>query len=199
MKIAIIGWGSLIRCPGSLTLASKWHRGGPKLPLEFARKSSGNRLTLVIHDGADPQPTFWAMSGCNDLQAARDELRAREGTGDTLIHSVERSDAVLPNDCDSVTIPIVLNWLPGNPHLDAAVWTGLDSKWPKDLEGRFGEFSERAATAYLEGLQKRGIHHGAELYFRHVPPCIDTPIRRAIERKLEWRSEVLPEILLEPE
>lgn len=32
MKIAVIAWGSLIWCPGSLQIGSWWHKDGPVLP-----------------------------------------------------------------------------------------------------------------------------------------------------------------------
>jgi hypothetical protein len=59
MQIAIVGWGSLIWCPGSLQIKSGWHRDGPPLPVEFARISGDGRLTLVIHPGSKEQQTLW--------------------------------------------------------------------------------------------------------------------------------------------
>ena len=49
MQVAVIDWGSLISSPGILGLQSRWHHDGPPLPVEFARISRDNRLTLVIH------------------------------------------------------------------------------------------------------------------------------------------------------
>jgi hypothetical protein len=51
--IAVIGWGSLIWCPGILRTKSRWHSDGPALPIEFARISGDNRLSLVIHPGIE--------------------------------------------------------------------------------------------------------------------------------------------------
>lgn len=200
MKIAIIGWGSLIRCPGCLTLASKWHCGGPKLRLELSRKSRGERLTLVIDGQSDPQPTFWAMSGCDSLKDALEELRNREDCSKEYadrIHSVDNQGNFSGHRSVPGVEGTVRKWLKARSDVDAAIWTGLGQKWPDDLEKRFGKFSEPAVTAYLEDLHKRGIHHSAELYFRHAPPDIDTPIRKAIERKFGWTRELLPESLVE--
>src|SRR5712691_7390037 len=79
MKIAILGWGSLIWCPGSLRIRTLWHSDGPSLPIEFARISSDRRVTLVIHPGAPDQMTYWALSEFDNVVAARENLRLREG------------------------------------------------------------------------------------------------------------------------
>ena len=48
MKIAILGWGSLVWQHQSLQLQSEFEPGGPELPIEFSRISADGRLTLVI-------------------------------------------------------------------------------------------------------------------------------------------------------
>jgi hypothetical protein len=50
MRIAILGWGSLIWKPNGLPMSGDWKRGGPVLPIEFSRVSSDGRLTLVIDE-----------------------------------------------------------------------------------------------------------------------------------------------------
>lgn len=58
MKIAVLGWGSLIWDQGNLQINDdRWHTAGPLLPIEFARISGGSRLTLVIK-------TWLAGSNC---------------------------------------------------------------------------------------------------------------------------------------
>lgn len=59
MRIACIGWGSLVWSPGILRCEGEWHLNGPLLPLEFARTSKDGRLTLVLMDGAAPVPSLW--------------------------------------------------------------------------------------------------------------------------------------------
>ena len=50
MKIAILGWGSLLWQPKDLQFDKEigWSKNGPMLPIEFARISKDGRLTLVI-------------------------------------------------------------------------------------------------------------------------------------------------------
>lgn len=76
MNIAVIGWGSLIWCPRTLQIEPGWHRDGPMLPIEFARKSSDGRLTLVIHAGCRKQRTYWANSSCERLCDAIETLKS---------------------------------------------------------------------------------------------------------------------------
>ena len=79
MTVAIIGWGSLIWCPGSLRMLGHWRPDGPRLPVEFARISGGARLTLVIFPDARPQPTFWALSQLSEHEETVENLWIREG------------------------------------------------------------------------------------------------------------------------
>jgi len=59
-KIALLAWGSLIPNPGRLyTILDRWKPDGPKLPIEFARKSNDGRLTLVIFDIYKNIPERW--------------------------------------------------------------------------------------------------------------------------------------------
>src|SRR5436190_1350463 len=80
MEIAVLGWGSLIWCPGSLRIKTKWRSDGPRLPIEFARISRDGRVTLVVLPGAEDQPVYWALSEFDDLHDARGNLKEREGT-----------------------------------------------------------------------------------------------------------------------
>jgi hypothetical protein len=72
MKIAILGWGSLVWDPASLKEHlegdGEFIQGGPKLPIEFSRISKDGRLTLVIdeHHGT-PVPTRVATSRLSNL------------------------------------------------------------------------------------------------------------------------------------
>jgi hypothetical protein len=53
MRIAFVGWGSLIWNPGKLPLATNWTEVGPILPIEFSRISKDGRLTLALTNGTE--------------------------------------------------------------------------------------------------------------------------------------------------
>ena len=63
MKIAILGWGSLIWQPKDLKFDANigWKEKGPILPIEFARISKDGRLTLVITKDAKEVKTYFAI------------------------------------------------------------------------------------------------------------------------------------------
>jgi hypothetical protein len=81
MKVACIGWGSLVWSPGVLRCKGEWQLDGPCLPLEFARTSKDWRLTLVLTDGAAPVPTLWTELDYADPESAKAALQGREATG----------------------------------------------------------------------------------------------------------------------
>src|SRR5687767_13642828 len=80
MKIAVLGWGSLIWNRQDLPIVGEWQQGGPVLSIEFSRISKDGRLTLVIDEvhGA-AVPTRYARSACDSLTDAIDGLWNREG------------------------------------------------------------------------------------------------------------------------
>src|SRR5437773_2470240 len=90
MNIAVVAWGSLIWCPGSLRMKTRWRQDGPQLPLEFARISQDGRLTLVILPDSEDQLTYWTVSELATLDEARRNVRERENAKLTDIHYVVR-------------------------------------------------------------------------------------------------------------
>ena len=199
MKIAVIGWGSLIWSPGMLQISTWWHRDGPELPIEFARISDDGRLTLVIYPEylkEDPKPllvtTYWAMSACDDLQKAIDNLRIREKCPSDRIHYVVRGNGA---NCPNAQIrQIIEDWLNAHASLDAAIWTGLESNWDKKS---ISPLSHVEVINYLRLLKHICSHacDRAEEYVRNAPDQVRTPFRREIEAQLGWTAHVLPTIL----
>jgi cation transport regulator ChaC len=81
MPIACLGWGSLIWQPESLPVKpSDWFPDGPALPLEFARQSSRDRITLVIVKNGPSMPVCWCYLPFETMTDAISALRKREGT-----------------------------------------------------------------------------------------------------------------------
>ena len=181
MKIAVIAWGSLIWDPRELSITGTWKKGGPHLPIEFARISQDGRLTLVIMPCAELQPTFWALSRHSDLVSASEELRRREGTILHHIHAFER-DADPHGRVSRNAYDVVASWL-HQSGCDAAIWTGLPSNWK---EKRNTDFSPERAVDYFRELISKGEHHKAEEYVRRTPRSIRTPVRRLCEEVLGW-------------
>ena len=85
MKIAVLGWGSLIWNPGNLEIDKTqgnngWFDDGPSLPIEFARISKDGRLTLVIvPEKKEVVQTLYAISSFEKLDHAKLDLAVREG------------------------------------------------------------------------------------------------------------------------
>jgi hypothetical protein len=189
MKIAILGWGSLIWCPGSIRIRTRWHSDGPSLPIEFARISSDRRVTLVIHPGAPDQTTYWALSGFDKVVAARENLRLREGPRCKLedIHTLVPVDTDYGHDDVRQRIQ---RWRSTRREVDAVVWTGLPCKWKP------GEaFSVERAIDYLTSLRGSAAER-ARQYVCNAPRNIDTPVRRGL-RQRGWSDAELPSILFD--
>ena len=72
MKVAIIGYGSLVRNLKDLPVEMDiFNENGPELPLEFSRISKDGRLTLVIDEKRGIQnKTFYTVSRQNNLEKA---------------------------------------------------------------------------------------------------------------------------------
>ncbi len=182
MKIAILGWGSLIWSSRSLQVREdRWHREGPFLPVEFARVSQDGRLTLVLYRDALEVQTLWGYFAFTDLKQAIENLRVREGAGSEGIGFVSLADG--SHRCR--VVPRVLNrirdWAK-EKGFDAVVWTDL----PSNFEERTGMgFTEVHVIRYLKGLSGEDRNR-AETYSRKAPKQIATRIRSRIETELGW-------------
>lgn len=67
---------------GSARVASArekaWHTDGPHPPIEFARRSQADKITLVINEGAPLVPAVWAHMDFDSVEEARSNLSLRE-------------------------------------------------------------------------------------------------------------------------
>lgn len=184
MKIACLGWGSLLWDPQDLLIDKQWNINGPMLPIEFCRQSGNGRLTLVIDQDSEPIKVLWSLMITRDLELAIESLRAREG-----IPKGRREDyiGVLRTDeatgADSIK-NVLIQWLQ-EVGLDAVIWTNLPSKFNEVNDKKP---SKEEAVAYLQGLEG-DTRAFAEEYIRRAPMQIMTAYRYAFEKELGWQNQ----------
>jgi len=169
VAIACLGWGSLIWDPRSLPVG-KWHEDGPKLPLEFARLSSGGRVTLVVMSDGPRVPVLWTLLDVPSLEEGVAALRAREGT---KVDSIGR----WPSDRNDLHAPMIGEWARAK-QLDGVVWTALPPKW-SDENGRIP--TEEEVLGYISTLPTEAASEAVR-YIRNAPRQIETPYRPALTK-----------------
>ena len=76
--IVVLSWGSLIWDHRDLPVIGLWRSDGPASPVEFARQSPADRLTLVIAGNSERVPVFWTPLDVRSLDEARHALTRRE-------------------------------------------------------------------------------------------------------------------------
>ena len=188
MRSAILAWGSLVWDPRELQTAAGFAANGPLLPIEFCRISADGRLTLAIDETFGAMcKTYSAPSALEDLDAAIENLRAREGMPDTsAVGFVElgagrQSDVAM--DRHPQAVATIAAWAAENSY-DAAIWTALKSNFDEPDKG--GEpFSVTAAIRYLETLASEDADKFARAltYIRKAPPEVQTPVREEVLKR----------------
>jgi hypothetical protein len=183
MKIAILGWGSLVKEPRDLPIVGEWQPDGPNLWIEFSRISrKGERagcLTLVIdeHCGSEVT-TLHVLSKRNDLVLAIVDLQEREGTSQDNIGFCEIAAGRLahnavsrhPKSCERIGA-----WAQAKG-FEAVIWTALGRRFEEVLSI---PFSPAAALSYLDGLSTP-TREKALQYIHHAPPQTMTAFRRLL-------------------
>lgn len=177
--IACIGWGSLIWCQKTLPIASDWHPDGPVLPVEFARESSGRRITLVICQGSPDVQTLWARLDVQTLDEAKTVLAAREGVKPNNI-AISIGYWSTTGSSDHAETGVIGKWAAAQ-NLEGVVWTALKPKI--GTEYRTPDADE--VVSHLTGLEGHE-RDTAEEYVRLTPRQVFTPYRQAIENALGW-------------
>lgn len=176
MKIAIIGWGSLIWDPRELPREGVWQEDGPILKIEFSRVSRNCRLTLVVdeNNGVEVKTRF-ALSPRSDIEDAINDLRIREGTIKKWIGYSDfkhDQDSLSYNSTQVNICENVKNWC-RDKGFDAAVWTALRSYFFEETKLNF---SIHNALKYLESLPKYA-NKNALKYIQNASSEIVTPLR----------------------
>ncbi len=175
MRIAILGWGSLIWDPCDLPREGTWQEGGPALPVEFSRISSDGRLTPVIDpDHCSPVPTRFVLSPRADLDDAVSDLRTREETGSRKIGFVDLRHGTERCRVGNL-LEILRNWTREHG-FDGVVWTDLEPNFEEQLKIAF---SLDVAEGYLLRLPKT-VANRARKYIENAPAEVDTPLRRRL-------------------
>lgn len=178
MKIACLGWGSLIWKAAELPISSDWFADGPWLPIEFAREGDSGELATVLCEGVAEVRALWACLAVATLDEAREALREREGV------PKEQPECIgsWPNGPQSPFQQRIGIWA-REQGLDAVVWTALPP--------RSGGLNQRmptveAALDYLRKLDHDRQAHARD-YIRRTPAAIDTPYRRVIADTFNWQ------------
>ncbi|WP_421729387.1 hypothetical protein [Brevundimonas sp.] len=175
MTIACIGWGSLIENPGSLPVVSVWRADGPDLPIEFARQSQDDRLTLVLVEGVPTSKALWCSLDASTLEEAVLALQAREGakTGKHI------GRWPLSDPDEYLMASQIGEWAQLNGLL-GVVWTAL----PPGMKNSRGQLPSLAeAVAHLGGLDAARLD-AASKYIRTAPAQTQTAYRAALEAEL---------------
>lgn len=174
--IVCLGWGSLIWSPRSLPHDGEWREDGPRLPIEFARVASDQRLTLVIHDESPPVNVLWTRMTSSSLDEAVEALSVREKCSrESIGFWSETRSSPHPK------VPAVEGWAQER-EIKAVVWTALRPGFPGT---RGTPITWPEALDHLNGLEgtERAV---AEEYVRKAPIQTATPYRAEIERAFGW-------------
>lgn len=186
MRIAILGWGSLIWDLENLSphVSGDWHMsGGPLLPMEFSRVSAKRKMGLVVcldPDVGKDCPTHVIRSSRRKLDDAISDLAIRERSPIDRIGAVGDSfrRGRMPEVIDRVIAwCLETGW-------DAAIWTDLE---PNFLDHTGQEFSLRAGFSYLQTLTGDSLTE-AHRYITNAPVQTRTPMRRFLETDPWWQS-----------
>jgi hypothetical protein len=160
--------------PNTLPIRGEWQTDGPHLPLEFARQSSGDRMTLVIVENARPVQVLWIRLEAASLPEAIGALAEREG-------SSRRDIGRWPLQ-QGETYPhaeMIGQWAT-EKRIEAVVWTAL----PCGMRMSRGVIPSLAdLKAHFDSLDDVPRAEVAK-YVVNAPAQIQTPFRPLLERCL---------------
>jgi hypothetical protein len=179
-KIAILGWGSLLWDTSHREFEEQhddWNLDGPKLKLEFSRRSASrlDALTLVIDPthGAECQVAY-AFSKRKTPEEAIADLRKREKTNAKNIGCVF-VDGSRRLGRDKESVEIMFQWAK-RLSLNVVLWTDLAGTFDGVAKDKFVE----AAVNHMQKLSPEAKVLAAEYVWR-APDFIVTPLRRTLQ------------------
>ena len=191
MTIVCLGWRSLIwdqYRAAELPTRGGWHEDGPFLPIEFARVSNNERLTLVITPGAKSVPVLWAELDVDSLDEAIRALCKREG--EKSGKSISRKNiGQCPDSHGGLGASEIEKWRAGK-RLEHVIWTALPPRSRENDDGdlmksRVPSCSE--AVRHLDRLCDESAARAAN-YIRKTPCQIQTEYRAALTAALDRRD-----------
>lgn len=186
-KTAILGWGSLM-CdsrPEFDQHVTGWQAGGPRLPLEFSRKSKSRKdaLTLVIDSVLGTEcETLYTLSRRSDPQDAICDLRCREGT---TMQNIGYVNVVTgenrPRNAD--TVEVIRTWAQAND-IQLVTWTDLSATFSQPKSDEFCV----AALSHLKSLDLAGIRAAVE-YILKAPRQVTTALRTFLQNDAWFKEQ----------
>jgi len=182
MKIAILGWGSLLwdKCTEFDEQHDEWHSDGPKLKIEFSRVSSTRKgaLTLVLDtkNGKECQVAYTRSKRKNPDDAICD-LRSREGTTLKNIGFYFADNSRKQARYDEV-LRVIERWA-STKKLDVVIWTDLESNFQEKSKSK-QPFSIEAAISHIQALDNEGKANASE-YVCRAPAFVVTPLHEALQ------------------
>ncbi|NOE24830.1 hypothetical protein [Ruegeria sp. HKCCD6157] len=166
--------------PRELPVCSEWQVDGPLLPVEFARQSADDRITLVITPNVRSVPVLWAEIDVDCVHSARSALAEREGISGKFL---ERSVGFWRRDGETSKhehAELIGDWALSK-EIDGLVWTELKPK----IGNSYRTPSTNEVISHLtclEGLSRSN----AKEYILNAPAQIETVNRSAIREQLGW-------------
>ena len=157
-----------------------WQEDGPHRPIEFARISSRDRLTLVRKKGTAPVPVLWhKMCTAMTLDDALESLRVREGCNTTEPIGFVDVRSGHQRSRDEAFASVVRDWA-NEKGADQVIWTDLRVNFMRE----FGvHHTPEHAIKYLKSLADTSY---AREYVEKAPAQVVTPVRTEIARVLRW-------------
>lgn len=180
MKIAILGWGSLLWDHNADfdSQHNQWLLDGPELKLEFSRVSQSRcqALTLVIDSqNGELCRVAYTFSKRKDPEDAICDLQSREGTTRKNI-GFYFCDGSRRQCRDANSLKAIAAWC-AIKKVDVVVWTDLESNFKS---GCRNHFSIQNALLHIKGLSAEGKAKAAEYVWR-APDFVQTPLRRILQ------------------
>ena len=186
MKIAFLGWGSLIWDQRELRTKGDWNGDGPSLPIEYRRISRDGGITLVLYPRVEDVKTLWADADFAKLSEAIENLCDREGVPREHIDRI--GFAIIGGRSRCRAAPGVLERIQKwgkEKGLDAAVWTDLPENPDKFKKETGMELNDDNIIKYLKSLEGETLDKAKE-YIQETPEQIDTSLRRRIRQEMDW-------------